>query len=90
MTRRLGSGDAGPTPGRVPALTGEQFAHAVAAELGLEPLTEEEIGTLLKVASVAAHSSERLAAPLCTYLAGRAGIEEVRAAVERVGGVSAG
>ena len=68
------------------AMTGEQFAQHVARELGLDPLTEEEIGTLLKIASVAAHSSERLAAPLCTFLAGRAGIEEVRAAVERAAG----
>lgn len=67
-------------------MTGEEFAQAVARELGLEPLSEEEIGTLLKVASVAAHSSERLAAPLCTYLAGRAGIDAVRDAVDRVSG----
>jgi hypothetical protein len=65
-------------------MTGEEFAQAVAAELGLEALTEEQIGALLKVASVAAHSSERLAAPLCTYLAGRASIAEVEAAVARV------
>ena len=65
-------------------MTGEEFAQEVARELGLEPLTEQEIGTLLEVASVAAHSSERLAAPLCTYLAGRAGVAEVTAAVERV------
>lgn len=64
-------------------MTGEEFAQAVAADLGLDPLTEEEIATLLKIASVAAHSSERLAAPLCTYLAGRAGIDAVCAAVER-------
>ena len=67
-------------------MTGEEFAQAVARELGLEPLSDEEIGTLLKVASLAAHSSERLAAPLCTYLAGRAGIDEVRDAVDRVSG----
>ncbi len=65
-------------------MTGEEFANAVARELGLEELSKEEIGTLLKIASVAAHSSERLAAPLCTYLGGRAGIEQVRAAVDRV------
>ncbi len=65
-------------------MTGEEFASAVARELGLEDLSEEEIGALLKIASVAAHSSERLAAPLCTYLAGRASIDEVREAVERV------
>jgi hypothetical protein len=65
-------------------MTGEQFAQQVARELGLDPLTEDEIGALLKVASVAAHSSERLAAPLCTDLAGRAGIDAVRDAVDRL------
>ena len=68
------------------AVTGEDFAQQVARELGLEPLTEDEIGALLKVASVAAHSSERLAAPLCTYLAGRRSVDEVRAVVERLAG----
>jgi hypothetical protein len=65
-------------------VTGEEFAQQVARELGLEPLTEEEIGALLQVASVAAHASERLAAPLCTYLAGRASVERVREVVERL------
>ena len=67
-------------------MTGEEFAQQVARELGLPPLTEEEIGALLKIASTAAHSSERLAAPLCTYLAGRAGrpLDEVQAVAEGV------
>ena len=63
-------------------MTGEEFANAVARELGLEELSEEQIGALLKIASVAAHSSERLAAPLCTYLAGRTSIAAVRKAVD--------
>jgi hypothetical protein len=67
-------------------MTGQEFAQQVARELGLDPLSDEEIGALLKIASVAAHSSERLAAPLCTYLAGRASIDEVRGAVERAAG----
>ena len=67
-------------------MTGEEFAQALAADLGLPPLSEEEIGGLLALASVAAHASERLAAPLCTYLAGRAGrpLDEVRAAADRL------
>ncbi len=68
------------------AMTGQEFAQQVAAELGLPPLTDEEIVALLKIASVAAHSSERLAAPLCTFLAGRAGVSEAAAAVSRVRG----
>ena len=67
-------------------MTGEEFAQQVARELGLPPLSEEEIGALLKIASTAAHASERLAAPLCTFLAGRAGrpLEDVQAVVDSV------
>jgi hypothetical protein len=67
-------------------VTGEQFAQRLADELGVAPLAEAEIGDLLGLASTAAHASERLAAPLCTFLAGRSGRPpaEVRAAAERL------
>lgn len=67
-------------------MTGEAFAQALARELGLPALEQVEIASLLRLASTAAHSSERLAAPLCTYLAGQAGrpLEEIHAAAERV------
>lgn len=67
-------------------MTGEEFAQALAAELGLPPLDDHEIAALLRLASIAAHSSERLAAPLCTYLAGVAGrpLDEVHEAVGRL------
>ena len=67
-------------------MTGEEFAQALAAELGLPPLERRQIDGLLAMAGVAAHSSERLAAPLCTFLAGRSGlpVEEVRGMVQRL------
>ena len=67
-------------------MTGRDFAAALATELGLERLEEDEVEAILRLASVAAHSSERLAAPLCTYLAGRAavGLDEVAAAADAV------
>jgi hypothetical protein len=67
-------------------VTGHEFAREVAAALGVEPLSDEEADALLAVAGVAAHASERLAAPLTTYLAGRSGLplDEVRAAVQRL------
>lgn len=69
-------------------MTGQEFAQALARELGQPELEDAEIGALLKLASVAAHSSERLAAPLCTFLAGRSGrpLGEVQAAVARLAG----
>ena len=69
-------------------MTGQEFARQVAIALGVEPLSDGEVDLLLATAGVAAHASERLAAPLTTYLAGRSGrdLEEVRAAVQRLAG----
>jgi hypothetical protein len=55
-------------------MTGQEWIAAFAAELGLEPLAEADVEALLDLAGVAAHASERLAAPLTCYLAAKAGI----------------
>jgi hypothetical protein len=47
----------------------EHFAKV----LGVEAPTEEEIAALLSLASVAAHASERPAAPIACWLAAKAG-----------------
>ena len=52
-----------------------EYVAALAADLGLPPLDEATITTLLELAGVAAHSSERIAAPLACYLVGRAGAD---------------
>ena len=64
-------------------MTGHEFARQVALALGVETLSDDDANGILAMAGVAAHASERLAAPLCTYLAGRSGrsIEDARAAV---------
>jgi hypothetical protein len=54
---------------------GREFVAALAAQLGVEPLDDATIETLLDLAGVAAHSSERIAAPLACYLVGRAGAD---------------
>ena len=54
--------------------TGAEWVQRLAAELGVDPPTTEETDTLLALAGVAAHASERTAAPLSTWLAGRAGV----------------
>jgi hypothetical protein len=53
---------------------GKAWVHAFAAELGVQPPSDEEFETLLNIAGVAAHASERLAAPIACWLIGRAGI----------------
>jgi Domain of unknown function (DUF6457) len=41
--------------------------------LGLEPPSKEEVVALLDLAATAAHASERTAAPLACWVAGRSG-----------------
>ena len=54
---------------------GRDYVARLAADLGGEPLDEDTITALLDLAGVAAHSSERIAAPLACYLVGRAGAD---------------
>jgi hypothetical protein len=69
-------------------MTGQEFARQVAHALGVESLTDDDANAILAMAGVAAHASERLAAPLCAYLAGRSGrsLADAREAVARVAG----
>lgn len=57
-----------------------------AEELGVTPPDDAEVDDLLAVAGTAAHASERTAAPLSTWLVGRAGIptRDARDAAARV------
>jgi Domain of unknown function (DUF6457) len=48
-----------------------QFAHALGVDAPDAALVEE----LLALAGVAAHASERIAAPIACYLVGRAGAD---------------
>ncbi|MFN8037726.1 MAG: DUF6457 domain-containing protein [Acidimicrobiales bacterium] len=68
--------------------TGLEFVAAFAAALGVEAPDQATVDALLDLAGVAAHASERLAAPLACYLVGRAGADPV-AALEQARGVAA-
>jgi hypothetical protein len=52
----------------------EQWIEAYAAALGLPPPSEADREAVLKLASVAAHASERRSAPIACWLAAQAGI----------------
>lgn len=54
--------------------TAEQWIGAYAEALGLEPPSETEVAAILQLAAVAAHSSERRAAPVACWLAATAGV----------------
>jgi hypothetical protein len=53
--------------------TGEEWLAAFAARLGVEPPDDSTVTALLDLAGVAAHASERTAAPVACWLAARAG-----------------
>jgi Domain of unknown function (DUF6457) len=49
----------------------DEWLAEFCARLGLEPPSKEEVVALLDLAATAAHSSERTAAPLACWVAGR-------------------
>jgi hypothetical protein len=50
-----------------------------AEKLGTDPPTEEEFEALLALAGVAAHASERIAAPVACWVSARAGVPPAEA-----------
>jgi Domain of unknown function (DUF6457) len=54
-------------------MNAREWVDAYAARLGVDPPTAEEFSALLDLAGEAAHSSERVAAPVATWLAAKAG-----------------
>jgi hypothetical protein len=61
---------------------------AYADRLGIAPPDKDEFKALLDLAAEAAHSSERVAAPVACWLAARAGValEEAIRVAKEVGG----
>ena len=55
-------------------MTGQEWIDSFALMLGVDPPDEATVDTLLELAGVAAHASERTAAPIACYLVGRAGV----------------
>lgn len=45
-----------------------------AERVGLSPPTEDEFGQILELAGIAAHASERVAAPVACWLAAASGL----------------
>ena len=64
-----------------------EWLEGFAAELGVDAPSEDEFGTLLALAAEAAHSSERIAAPVACWLAARADKSpaEAREIAKRIG-----
>jgi Domain of unknown function (DUF6457) len=67
-------------------MTRDEWIAAFAREAGVEGPSLQEIRELLDLAGTAAHASERTAAPLACWVAGRSGLSlgELRDAAERI------
>ena len=48
---------------------------AYAEKVGVPAPTKDELKTVLDLAGIAAHSSQRIAAPVATWMAGKAGLD---------------
>ena len=55
-------------------MDGAEWIAAFAAEAGVGAPTDEEVQQLLALAGIAAHASERTAAPISCWIAARAGL----------------
>ena len=67
-------------------MTASEFLAAFAAEVGGATPTATQFDALLELASIVAHGSERVAAPLACWIAGASGrpVAELLAAARRV------
>jgi hypothetical protein len=54
-------------------VTAEQWVDRYAEKLGAEAPSKEEFARILELAAEAAHSSERIAAPIACWVAARTG-----------------
>lgn len=55
-------------------MTRDEWLAALAREAGIERPSLQEVRDLLDLAATAAHASERTAAPLACWMAGKAGL----------------
>lgn len=60
-------------------MTAAEWIAAYAEQLGVPAPSDEEIEQLLATAGVAAHSSERQAAPISCWIAAQAGVSSAEA-----------
>ncbi|MBN9623470.1 MAG: hypothetical protein J0H06_11045 [Actinobacteria bacterium] len=67
-------------------MTSKEWVERFAGEVGLEGPSEVEFDGVLRLAAAAAHGSERQAAPVAAWLAGRTGrpIVELAELAERL------
>jgi Domain of unknown function (DUF6457) len=69
-------------------MTAEEWVRTFAERVGCEPPGQEQMDEILRLAAVAAHASERIAAPIACWLAGTTGrpLSELREIAEGLPG----
>jgi hypothetical protein len=69
-------------------MTADEWIAAFSRDVGARAPDEETKAELLELAATAAHSSERIAAPIACYIAGVTGapVSELRAIADGIGG----
>jgi Domain of unknown function (DUF6457) len=67
-------------------MTAREWIDSFAAELGSDPPSDDEFNAMLDLAAVAAHDSERVAAPVACWIGGASGrsLAELQAIAERI------
>ena len=67
-------------------MTAQEWISAFAQELGVEPPSDDEFNAMLDLAAVAAHDSERVAAPVACWIGGASDrpLDELQAIAERI------
>jgi hypothetical protein len=76
-----------PTAREETAMTAREWLDAFGRATGGAAPSEEEVEKLLRLAAEAAHASERTAAPVACYMAGRNGLD-LDEAIARAEGLS--
>jgi len=51
-------------------VTAEEWIRTFAEQIGREPPNQDQMDEILRLAAIAAHASERIAAPIACYLGG--------------------
>jgi len=67
-------------------MTAQEWIEAFARELGTEPPSDNEFNAMLDLAAVAAHDSERVAAPVACWIGGASGrsLDELQEIAKRI------
>jgi hypothetical protein len=70
-------------------MTVEEWVGTFADEVGVAAPTQEEVDQILRIAAIAAHATERIAAPIACWLAGSSG-RSLRELLETAEGLETG